>query len=150
MASTIAVALIVFTGGAAMAARGELNQPTADRDRRQLWNVFLLLAAVATALMWRPSSIVWQLLPKLRFVQFPWRWMSILTVPFVHFLGAAFSRQRFRWLWIIAVASLITGPPVYLTPPTWWYNEEFTSLRATIPSADAFNPTAKSDPIADH
>src|SRR5258708_40156981 len=56
MASTIAVALIVFTGVAAMAARGELNQPTAYRDRRQLWNVFLLLTAVATALRRRPAS----------------------------------------------------------------------------------------------
>src|SRR5712664_3676109 len=149
MASTIAVALIVFTGVAAMAARGELNQPTADRDRRQLWNVFLLLAAVATALMWHPSSIVWQLLPKLRFVQFPWRWMSILTVPFVHFLGAAFSRQRFRWLWIIAVAALITGTRVYLTRHTWWDNEEFTSLRANIASDDGFNGTDEYDPIGD-
>jgi hypothetical protein len=149
MASTIAVALIVFTGIAAVTARGELNQPNADTDRRQLWNAFVLLAAVATVLMLRPSSVVWQLLPKLRFVQFPWRWMSILTIPFVYFLAAAFSRQRFRWLWIIAVAALITGTRVYLTQHTWWDNEEFSSLRANIASVEGFNGTDEYDPIGD-
>ena len=149
IASTIAVALIVFTGVAAIAVRGELNQPTADRDRRQLWNVFVLLAAAATALMLRPSSVVWQFLPKLRFVQFPWRWMSILTVPFVYFLAAAFSRQRFRRLWIIAVAALITGTRAYLTQHTWWDNEEFSSLRANIASVEGFNGTDEYDPIGD-
>src|SRR5258708_27606431 len=149
MASTIAVALIVFTGIAAIAARGELNQPDADTDRLQLWKVFLLLAAVATALMLRPSSLLWQFLPKLRFVQFPWRWMSILTVPFVYFLAAAFSRQRFRWLWIIAFAALVTGTRVYLTQHTWWDNEEFSSLRANIASVEGFNATDEYDPIGD-
>src|SRR6266478_5861321 len=115
LASTIAAALIVFTGVAAIADHGGLNQPAAGRARHQIWNVFLLLATVATALMLRPSLVVWQLLPKLRFVQFPWRWMSILTVPFIYFLAAAFLRPRLRWLWIIAVAALITGARVFLT-----------------------------------
>src|SRR5712672_1914668 len=101
IASTIAVAIIAFTGIAAIAAHKELNQPDATQQRRHLWGAFLVLSALATALMLRPAAIVWQLLPKLRFVQFPWRWMSILTVPFIYFL-AAFPRRRFRWFAFIA------------------------------------------------
>src|SRR5258708_9109309 len=56
MASTIAVALIVFTGVAAMAARGVLNHPPAHSNRRQLWNGFLLLPAAPTALSVVPST----------------------------------------------------------------------------------------------
>ena len=149
IASTIAAALIVFTGVAAIADRGGLNQSTAHRARHQFWNVFLLLAAVATALMLRPSLLVWQLLPKLRFVQFPWRWMSILTVPFIYFLAAAFSRPRLRWLCIIAVAALITGARVFLTQSTWWDDAEFSTLRANIASVEGFNGTDEYDPIGD-
>jgi hypothetical protein len=149
VASTIAVAIIVFTGIAAIAARRELNQSEGNRDRRQLWSALLLLAAVATLLMLRPASVVWQLLPKLRFVQFPWRWMSILTVPFVYFLAAAFSRRRFRWLWFIAATSLITCTAVFLAQHTWWDNEEFSALRATIASGEGFDGTDEYDPIGD-
>jgi hypothetical protein len=149
IASTIAVAIIVFTGIAAIAARRELNQSEGSRDRRQLWSALLLLAAVATVLMLRPTSVVWQLLPKLRFVQFPWRWMSILTVPFVYFLAAAFSRRRFRRLWFIAATSLITCTAVFLAQHTWWDNEEFSTLRATIASSEGFDGTDEYDPIDD-
>src|ERR1700682_5586318 len=65
IASTIAVAIIVFTGVAAIAVRREFAHLDISRARRQLWSALLLLAAVAAVLMLRPSSIAWQLLPKL-------------------------------------------------------------------------------------
>src|SRR6267142_1031848 len=106
IASTIAVAIIAFTGITAIAVHKELNQPDANEQRRHLWGAFLVLSALATALMLRPASLAWHLLPKLRFVQFPWRWMSILTVPFIYFLAVAFARRRFRWFAFIAAAAL--------------------------------------------
>src|SRR6202158_1241656 len=134
IASTIASAIIVFTGIAAIATHRENAQPGVSPTQQKIWSALLLLAAVATALMLRPASVLWQLLPKLRFVQFPWRWMSILTVPFVYFLAAAFSRRRLRWLWIISVAALITGTAVFLAQHTWWDDEGFSTLRAAIAS----------------
>jgi hypothetical protein len=148
IASTIAVAIIVFTGIAAIAARRGSAQLCPNRSR-QLWSALLLLAAVATALMLRPTSILWQLLPKLRFVQFPWRWMSILTIPFVYFLAAAFSRRRFRALWVIATAALILGTAVFLVQHTWWDDEEFPTLRETIANGQGFDGADEYDPIGD-
>jgi len=149
IASTIAVAIIVFTGIAAIVARRKLNQAHGNSDRRRVCSALLLLAAVATALMLRPSSIVWQLLPKLRFVQFPWRWMSILTIPFVYFVAAAFSQRRLRWLWFVAAAALITGTGMFLTRHTWWDNDDFSTLRANIASGEGFDGTDEYDPIND-
>jgi hypothetical protein len=148
IASTIAVAIIVFTGVAAIAVRREFAHLDISRARRQLWSALLFLAAIAAALMLRPSSIAWQLLPKLRFVQFPWRWMSILTIPLVYFL-AAFSQRRFRSLWIIAVAGLTVGTAVFLVQHTWWDEEEFATLRAAIDSGQGFDGTDEYDPIGD-
>jgi hypothetical protein len=149
IASTIAVAVIVFTGIVAIAARRELDHSHETRVDRQIWRTFLLLAAVATALMLRPTSLIWQFLPKLRFVQFPWRWMSILTIPFIYFVAAAFSRRRLRWIWIIAVAALSYGTAVFLVQHTWWDDEEFPTLRAAIASGEGFDGTDEYDPIGD-
>jgi hypothetical protein len=149
IASTIAVGLIAFTGIAALAARRRLNEWNARADHHQVWNALLLLAGVATVLMLRPSSTLWQLLPKLRFVQFPWRWMSILTIPFVYFLAAAFSGRRLRWLWAVAAAALYTGTAVFLVQHTWWDDEEFSTLRASIASGEGFDGTDEYDPIGD-
>ncbi|HWW18625.1 MAG TPA: hypothetical protein VNY81_08400 [Candidatus Saccharimonadales bacterium] len=151
IASTIAVTIIAFTGIAAIAARRDFgdSKSTAGRNRREIWSALLLLAVVATALMLRPSHIFWQLLPKLRFVQFPWRWMSIITIPFLYFLAVAFSSRRFRWLCVIAVVALNTSTAVFLVQHTWWDDEEFPTLRATIASGEGFDGTDEYDPVGD-
>jgi hypothetical protein len=150
IASTIAVALIAFTGIAAVAARRKISESSGNYDRRrQIWGALLLLAALATVLMLRPSSTLWQLLPKLRFVQFPWRWMSILTIPFVYFVAGAFSKGRLRWLWSIAVLALYSGTAIFLVQHNWWDDEEFPTLRASIASGEGFDGTDEYDPIGD-
>ncbi|HEX9456042.1 MAG TPA: hypothetical protein VF935_00345, partial [Candidatus Acidoferrum sp.] len=149
IASTIAVAIIVFTGVAALAARRESAQPTAVPAQPKIWSAFLLLAAVSTVLMLRGTSVLWQLLPKLRFVQFPWRWMSILTIPFVYFLAAAVARRRFRWLWVVASAGLLASTAVFLVQHTWWDDEDFPTLRAAFAGGEGFDGTDEYDPIGD-
>ena len=149
IASTIAVAIIVFTGVAAIAARRNAALLGASSAQPKIWGTFLLLATVSTALMLHFTSVVWQLLPKLRFVQFPWRWMSILTIPFVYFLSAAVARRRFRWLWIAATLVLLTGTAAFLAQHTWWDDEDFSTLRATIASGEGFDGTDEYDPIGD-
>ncbi len=116
IASTIAVAIIIFTGIAAIAARRVSAQPDAFPAQPKIWSAFLVLAALATVLMLRFTSVLWQLLPELRFVQFPWRWMSILTIPFVYFLAVAVARRRFRWLWIVATLVLLASTDIYNLP----------------------------------
>jgi len=148
IASTIAVTIIVFTAIAAIATRRENAQPGVSPTQHKIWSTLLLLAAVATALMLRFTSLLWQLLPKLRFVQFPWRWMSILTIPFLYFVAAAVAR-RFRWLWIAATLALLTTSTVFLVQHTWWDDEDFSTLRAAIASGEGFDGTDEYDPIGD-
>src|SRR5260370_17885140 len=108
--------------------RNIFSQSNAVRERSHLWSTLLVLAAVVTALMLRPSSIVWQLLPKLRFVQFPWRWMSILTIPFVYFVAAAFSHRRFRGLWFITTPALFTRTGLFSLRRPESTNQHFSPL----------------------
>jgi hypothetical protein len=149
IASTIAVALIAFTGCAAIAARRATPDLSQDAALPRLWRVFLLLAVIPTVLMLRPAGIFWQILPKLRFVQFPWRWMSILNVPFIYFLGVAATRRRARWLWLAAVATLLLGTAVFLIQHTWWDDEDIATLRAAMASGEGFDGADEYDPIGD-
>src|ERR1700687_2365372 len=94
IASSVAMLLIVMTGIAGIAAYRGLKKEEEREERERLWRVMLLLSVAATLLMGRPSSILWELLPKLRFVQFPWRWMAILAVPYSYYLATALARRR--------------------------------------------------------
>jgi hypothetical protein len=148
IASTIAIAIIVITGIAAVAAhRGNARDGARPADRRR-WRSLLLLACVATALMLRPSSFLWQILPKLRFVQFPWRWMSILAVPFAYFVAAA-ARGRFRWVWVAGVATALMGTGVFLVRQTWWDADDIPAIRAAIAQGEGYDGTDEYDPLGD-
>src|ERR1700676_93137 len=148
IASTIAIAIMVITGIAAVAAhRGEARDGARPADRRR-WRSLLLLACAATALMLRPSSFLWQILPKLRFVQFPWRWMSILAVPFAYFVAAA-ARGRFRWVWVAGVAAALMGTGVFLVRQTWWDADDIPTIRAAIAQGEGYDGTDEYDPLGD-
>jgi hypothetical protein len=149
IASTIAVAVIALTGITAIAAHRQVDETEQKNPTRTLWTGFLVLAAVATALMLRPSLLLWQLLPKLRFVQFPWRWMSILTIPLIYYLAAAFSSRKLRLLWIVAFLALSSGAAVFLAQHTWWDDEDMSTLRASIASGEGFDGTDEYDPVGD-
>ena len=56
---------------------------------REFW-IPLALIPVAVILLQFPASLpLWNLLPKLRFLQFPWRWLVVLEAPAGLFFAAA-------------------------------------------------------------
>jgi hypothetical protein len=75
--------------------------------------------------------------------------MSILTIPFLYFSAAALARHRLRWLLFIAAAAFLTGTAVFLVHRTWWDDEEFSTLRASIASGEGFDGTDEYDPVGD-
>jgi hypothetical protein len=53
------------------------------------WTTLALIPAVILFLQFPVSLPVWNLLPKLRFLQFPWRWLLVLEAPMAIFFAAA-------------------------------------------------------------
>jgi hypothetical protein len=114
--SWIAVEVIVATA-AALAFAGRLR-----REHRLLWWVLAALVAASTVLMLPLTSPIWPHLPELRYVQFPWRWLLVLDVPFAFFLAAAMGRLRNaskHAAWTVALAGLATTG-FLLTRGNWW------------------------------
>jgi len=144
IASTIAVAMIVMAGLAAIS-----SDQGAPPEREAVKRAHLVLAAAATLLMLRPSAILWRTLPQLRFVQFPWRWAAILAVPFSYFLAAAVARRRFAWVWIAATIVVLTGTAAFLVQETWWDSADIPSLQAALTQGKGFEGTDEYDPRGD-
>jgi len=145
IASSVAVLMIVMTA----VASGAAYLKAAEKDRKKFWGALLLISAAASVMMIRVTSILWNVLPKLRFVQFPWRWMSILAVPWVFFVAAACGRRKFWWLWGGVALALLAGTGAYLVKHTWWDAEDIPSLRAGIAEDRGFDGADEYDPLGD-
>lgn len=73
---------------------------------RKSWWIPLALIPVIVLLLQFPFSLsLWNLLPKLRFLQFPWRWLVVVEAPLGIFFSAAVWPSARRWLRITIVAA---------------------------------------------
>jgi hypothetical protein len=70
---------------------------------RRWWIPLALIPLAVLFLQLPPSLPVWNLLPKLRYLQFPWRWLVVLEAPMALFFAAAVWPAR-RWLRVAVVA----------------------------------------------
>jgi uncharacterized membrane protein len=149
IASSVAIVLVVMTGIAAIAARGRPSKEESIEEGEKLWRVLLLVAAAATILMIRPAAVFWEHLPKLRFVQFPWRWMAILAVPYACFLAGALTRRRTGWIWAAMALSVTGGTATFLVQHAWWDSEDIPALREAIAKDQGFEGVDEYDPSGD-
>jgi hypothetical protein len=66
-------------------------------EDRALWLPLALIPVAILFLQFPISLPIWNALPKLRFLQFPWRWLVALEAPMAIFFAAAIWPAR-RWL----------------------------------------------------
>ena len=149
IASSVAILLMVLTAVGALLARNTSDNRDDGKAARKLWPPMVLLGVAAVILMIRPSSILWELLPKLRFIQFPWRWMGILAAPYAFFGGAAIARARGRWIWMSVVIVAVAGTATFLVRKAWWDSDDIPVLQDAIASGRGFDGTDEYDPISD-
>ncbi|HEV2134958.1 MAG TPA: 6-pyruvoyl-tetrahydropterin synthase-related protein [Terracidiphilus sp.] len=71
---------------------------------RRWWLPLALLPVLVLFLQFPISLPVWNGLPELRYMQFPWRWLLVLEAPMGIFFAAAVWPARRRW--ILAVVPL--------------------------------------------
>jgi hypothetical protein len=123
----------------------------ASRRRRQfpeLWWAGLALAVVSTVLMFPSSEIVWRSLPKLQFVQFPWRWLEPLGLVFALFAAASFEGSRIeRRLWLGTLALVIACAGIAMGRDTWWDTEDANYILESVREAKGYEGTDEYVPV---
>jgi hypothetical protein len=107
-----------------------------------------VLCAAAISLLFPFSNILWRHLPELRFVQFPWRWMSVIALCAMIFTAVAARGPR-RWAWLLFAALTIAGSAQYLVKHAWWDTEDMPTLQAAIQDGIGFEGTDEYDPAGD-
>ena len=148
IASICAVVLMLLVFGLALLSRTFAKKDGFANGQRKLYNTLLVLATGASFLMLRVSKPLWEHLPKLRFVQFPWRWMSVLAVVYVCFLAVLAQKRRG---WLVAIFVLILSVPLanFLIANGWWDPDEMPMQQEAIVSGNGYEGTDEYDPLGD-
>jgi hypothetical protein len=106
------------------------------------------LGATAAVLMLPITEVFWRYLPELRFVQFPWRWMSTLAVCAAAFTAIS-ARGWLRWTWLLFATLAIAISANFLVKTAWWDSEDMPTLQTDIKNGAGFEGTDEYDPIGD-
>jgi hypothetical protein len=139
--SWIAVAEILLTLRAAWAARswGSRN--------RTLWYVLVAWSGACAVLMLSLSSPLWDILPKLRFMQFPWRWMLCLGIPFTLLTVLGVRRWAVRLAIYLATLCVLAVVWQHFQPP-WWNNAtELRQMRDNVATGMGYEGSDEYTPV---
>ena len=125
-------------------------------NARFMWKSLLTLGVASTVMMFPVSSVLWRYLPKLRFVQFPWRWLFVLAVSLAYLvagvvwndegpatrLGRAGGHTRTaRMVAAGALVTVLAGTGLALAADAWWYPEDVPVMLAAVQSGQGYEGT---------
>lgn len=123
--SWIALLEIAATFTAAWAARPSSEKSSSRRTGLEtqpgLWQILVGWALLCALLMFPVTASLWKVLPKLEFMQFPWRWLLCLSMIFSIFVTGGLRRWWMRAA-VCAVAILVIATAWHRIQPPWWDN----------------------------
>ena len=148
IASICAVVLTLLLFGLAFLSRAFAQNDTVTNSPGKVWKALLVLGTGASLLMMRVSLPLWEHLPKLRFVQFPWRWMSVVALVYVCFLALVTQKRRG---WLVALCILVLSVPLanFFIDNGWWDPDEMPTQQEAIVSGNGYDGTDEYDPLGD-
>lgn len=129
--SAIAVALIVFTLFAIVLS---LRQQT---GRTNVWWMVASVFTAAVILMFPFSNLLWRYLPELHFLQFPWRWLLILSVSFA-FFGAMAGRSWWISIWWLTLTLVSFAAATSIAGDTGWDSDDLNTVVQSIQTGKGY------------
>jgi 6-pyruvoyl-tetrahydropterin synthase related domain len=97
---------MLMIGGSAIAA---VLTRQLRREKPEVWWPTAGLGVVSIVLMFPISIIAWRILPELRMVQFPWRWLFPLGTVGAFLISSAIYQHRYRRILCLALGLTIAG-----------------------------------------
>jgi hypothetical protein len=148
--TTVLMMVLTFVFGALSFSR---DRSTPWPITKTLWSALGALSVMVAFLMTPISNILWVALPKLRFVQFPWRWMSMLAIPLACFVSAAIIDKRMRGYraasTIAVLLASLACTATYMVRHTWWDSEDVPVLLTAQQNDEGFEGVDEYDPLGD-
>jgi hypothetical protein len=141
MISTVATFEIVVAFAAAMVLRRRTGKTGT------VWIALIALAVLSTVIMLPVTGSILQYLPKMRFVQFPWRWLIVLGISFSFFLGSAITISRRKMVIAVVYLLILAAERTVLTTRfAWWDSEDVGQTIAAIQTGTGYEGTEEYGP----
>jgi 6-pyruvoyl-tetrahydropterin synthase related domain len=150
--SWVVVAEIVLTMVAAWAARGwrardrEHTREHAREHGRELWDLLAIWGALSAMLMLSITNLFWNILPKMRFMQFPWRWTLCLGVPFTLFIVLGVRRWPARVALYLATLCVIIFAWHHFQAPWWDTHADLREMQDNVATGVGYEGTDEYTP----
>jgi hypothetical protein len=140
MVSSVAVAEIVVTLLLMWTTRN-------FRDEKKIWYALATWAAVCGVLMIPITNPLWSVLPKLRFMQFPWRWLLSLGVPFSLLTVMAVKKWPARIGIYLAMLCAIGWAGHHFQPPWWDEADDLREMQDNMATGAGYDGTEEYTPV---
>ncbi len=115
--------------------------------RGKVWKAFWLWAAVCCFLMVPVSSFLWNILPKLQFMQFPWRWLLCLSMIFTLFVTVGLRRWWQRGAVCALSLVVIVVAWRYVQAPWWDTAADLREMQDNVATGAGYEGTDEYTPL---
>ena len=136
--SVLEIAVIFLTAGLGRLWR---------EQRRQLWKALAVWAVVCSVLMLPVSLLLWNVLPKLQFMQFPWRWLLCLSMVFTLFVTVGLSSWWHRGVICALSIVVIVLAWRYIQAPWWDTAADLREMQDNVVTGAGYEGTDEYTPL---
>jgi len=117
------------------------------RINSPLWQLLLGWGGVCAFLLFPISLIFWKVLPKMRFMQFPWRWLLCMSVIFTIFVALGLQRWWMRTIVCLLSIVVIAAAWTRVQAP-WWDNAaDLREMQDNMESGAGYEGTDEYTPL---
>ena len=110
------------------------------KSNRELWNTLAVWAIACTVLLLPVSTLFWRFAPKLRFMQFPWRWLLCLSMILSVVVAFGMRRWPARALVCAGAILLIVFSGFRIQRPWWEDADDLQELRDNMVQQNTTQP----------
>jgi hypothetical protein len=119
--------------------------------QRQRWDVLVGWAIACSVLTFPLTGMLWKVLPKMQFMQFPWRWLLCLSMIFSIFVSSWVTAGRRQWWWrsaVCMVSILIVVAAWQRVQAPWWdKSDDLREMQDNVATGAGYEGTDEYTPL---
>ena len=117
------------------------------QERRELWKALAVWAVVCSVLMLPVSLFLWNVLPKLQFMQFPWRWLLCVSMVFTLFVAVGLPSWWHRGAICALSVVVIVLAWRYVQAPWWDTTADLREMQDNVVTGAGYEGTDEYAPV---
>jgi len=111
------------------------------RDKRELWTASLCWTTLSILLLFPFTFFFWEHMPKLRFVQLPWRWLLCLNIGVALLIPMAWRRWFSRLAMSAALVVVVFLVWHRVQAPWWDHAPDIVEIRDSVREGPGYEGT---------